>query len=392
MMMKVDLAIQLGWKSANESFGVAAGKVPNASRAVTADDTFLYGSGTKPVTAAAVMRLADNGKVSLTDKASKYIDPFLQRNNGTTLEALFGQATSKATVLDVIRMAAGIPDFELANSTGKHADPCDTEVLTHGDRIYPPYFWMRYASNMSNKTPLCAPSTCTGYSSTSYEVAGLLLAALQHPDGDWTDLDLRSMAVPNPNSSYPSLRFMGGKSQHISDALTVPGQVTNSLWPHVPIFDQNPSILGWTCGNMVGATKDVAAWFYDLLCPETSNPKIVSDDARTEMMRLEVFTAGWMKGRMKYGAGLMEGRVSRNTSAWSSFIGHEGQTFGFYSLNGYIPKAKAAFSIALNSDQPGYIGFTTACDMVQLAAKAIGETVDLQCPPFLEHSSTRVFV
>ena len=90
---------------------------------------------------------------------------------------------------------------------------------------------------------------------------------------------------------------------------TLPGIVSNPLWPQVPIFDQHPSILGWTCGNMVGATKDVAAWFYDLLAPDTANPKIVSDAARAEMMRLETLTAGWAKGKLKYGAGLMETSV-----------------------------------------------------------------------------------
>jgi len=383
LVLKLDVAIQIGWKSKNESFGVAAGKIANSSRKVTADDTFLYGSGTKSVTAAAVMRLADEKKISWSDKASKYIDPFMQRNNGTTMERLFSKAVANATVLDVIRMAAGIPDFELPNSGGKRADPCDTEVLTHPDRVYPPYFWIRYASNTTKGQPQCAPSTCTAYSSTSYEVAGLLLTALQHPEGDWTDLDMRTMAMPNPNSSYPSLTFMGGKAKHISEALTVPGIVTNHLWPQVPIFDQNPSILGWTCGNMVGATKDVAAWFYDLLDPDTANPKIVSDAARAEMMRLETLTAGWAKGYLKYGAGLMENKVSRTTKGpddWGYSIGHEGQTFGFYSANGYIPKAKAGFSFAINTDGAGLLTMAVVCHMMQIAAKASGDLVNLNCP------------
>lgn len=256
---------------------------------------------------------------------------------------------------------------------------------------------MRYASNSSNKTAICAPETCTAYSSTSFEAAGLLLTALQHPEGDWADLDIRSMVIPRPNSSYPSLRFFGnngGKLKRISDALTVPGIVNNRLWPHVQIFDQDPSILGWTCGNMVGATKDVAAWFYDLLCNETESPQIVSDDARTEMMRLEPLTAGWLKGHLKYGAGLMGSQVSPKAkpNEWGWFIGHEGQTFGFYSLNGYIPKAKAAFSIALNTDQPGFIGFSTGCKMMQYAVEALGETIDLGCGPLGDLSSTPVFV
>jgi len=383
MLLKIDVGMQLAWKSANESFSVAAGKVPNASRAITVDDTWLYGSGTKPVTAAAVMRLADEKKVSWSDKASKYIDPFLRRNNGTTLEALYGATMANATVLDLIRMSAGIPDYELANSSGKMADPCDTEVLTYPDRLYSPYWWMRYASNTSKGEPVCAASTCSAYSSTSYEVAGLLVAAVMYPNGDWSDLDLRTVALPDPNNSFPSLTFTSDKFKHLSDVLTVPGIVTNRLWPKKQIFDQNPSILGWTCGNMVGSTKDVASWFYDLLNPDTTNPKIVSDGARAEMMRLETLTAGWLKGYLKYGAGLMEQKLSQGTDVgpddWAYAIGHDGQTFGFYSTNGYIPKGKAAFSIVVNTDGGTFLVQRASCRLRQLAAQANGETPGFRC-------------
>ena len=72
-----DLGIQIGWKSESESFAVAAGRTLN--RDVTPDDTFLFGSGTKAVVAAAVMRLADAKRINLHDKVSKFIDPFLLR-------------------------------------------------------------------------------------------------------------------------------------------------------------------------------------------------------------------------------------------------------------------------------------------------------------------------
>ena len=56
-----DLVLQLGFKNEAYDFGLASGLVGN--RNATADDTFLYGSGTKPVTATAVLRLIEEGKV-----------------------------------------------------------------------------------------------------------------------------------------------------------------------------------------------------------------------------------------------------------------------------------------------------------------------------------------
>ena len=46
-------------------------------REVTEKDSFLFGSGTKPYTALAVMQLVEQGVVKLDDPVSKHIDPVL---------------------------------------------------------------------------------------------------------------------------------------------------------------------------------------------------------------------------------------------------------------------------------------------------------------------------
>merc|ERR1719456_562196 len=137
-----NVGLQLGWKSAGESFSIAAGNVTNPgenARAITPDDTFNYGSGTKATIATAVMRMVDAGKLKLSDKVSTYVNPFLKRNNGTTLEDLYGSQMADATVLQVLRMEAGIPDFE-----GSRNKPnVDSEALHSHGTVFPPYSWMR---------------------------------------------------------------------------------------------------------------------------------------------------------------------------------------------------------------------------------------------------------
>merc|ERR1719454_2052613 len=106
--------------SATESFTIAAGAVTNpgeGSRAILSHDTFNYGSGTKATIATAVMRMADAGKIKLSDKVSTYVNPFLKRNNGTTLEELYGSQMADATTLQILRMEAGLPDFEDARGS-----------------------------------------------------------------------------------------------------------------------------------------------------------------------------------------------------------------------------------------------------------------------------------
>lgn len=80
---------------------------------------------------------------------------------------------------------------------------------------------------------ICAPGTCSSYSSASYEVAGLLLAAVGTPGRRYTDMDLGDFVLPE-RERYPSLAFppVTSQSQHdvksssISQNLTVPGETS----------------------------------------------------------------------------------------------------------------------------------------------------------------------
>ena len=94
---------------------LAAGQVNNtdntASRPATPKDTFLYGSGTKPFTAAAVLRLVEEGKVNLDDPVSMHVDPVLKKD-GTSWAELFGTEGAAVTVGLMLQMRSGIKDYD----------------------------------------------------------------------------------------------------------------------------------------------------------------------------------------------------------------------------------------------------------------------------------------
>merc|ERR1711970_1351620 len=98
--------------------------------------------------------------------------------------------------------------------------------------------------NTGGGSPLyCNPGTCLAYSSTGYEVAGLLLAAVLNPQGEWYDFDLGS-AVFEDRSAYASMSFppLGAQNDKhptkLSKYLTVPGFSVADTWPKTTIFDQ----------------------------------------------------------------------------------------------------------------------------------------------------------
>ena len=113
--------------------------IPGAEeREVTEKDTFLFGSGTKPYTALAVMQLVDQGLVNLDDPVAQHIDPVLTgltKNESFTFGAVFGPAAAEVTVGQVISMQSGIADWDvpdydarlLANGTfNRICYPADT--------------------------------------------------------------------------------------------------------------------------------------------------------------------------------------------------------------------------------------------------------------------------
>lgn len=168
-------------------------------------------------------------------------------------------------------MAAGIRDFEDDFSF-------DKEVLGNGERFWNnyPYDAMNFSASDINvkagggEGPLICPTggNCTSYSSTSYDVAGVLLTAALEPKNQWYDFDLGTVLFKD-RSMVPSMHFPNGNSK-IKETLTVPGYSIDPEFSPDPvtIYEQDASILGFTCGSMVAAPRDVARFWYWLLDSE----------------------------------------------------------------------------------------------------------------------------
>lgn len=105
------VAISLSWMSAHESFTLVAGEVDG--RKVSPDDVFLFGSGTKPYTAAAVMRAVERKRLNLSALAAPLADEGLRRlGSRQTLGKLFGSRAANITVAHLLHMSSGIADFD----------------------------------------------------------------------------------------------------------------------------------------------------------------------------------------------------------------------------------------------------------------------------------------
>ena len=196
-----------GFVDGTQSFGVGAGPrspaglSPVVSGDVSGTDTMLLGSGTKPYTAAGVLRLVDAGKVRLNDKASEHVDSVLDAMRaGTSLVSLFGPKAASVTVGHLLSMGSGIGDFDVPTF--------DHKILTSGSSVHAPLGILDYVSSFRapagcrtfNCTFVCEPGSCTSYSSTNYVLAGLVLLKHASPGKhSWTTLTLT--LAPSPGQT-----------------------------------------------------------------------------------------------------------------------------------------------------------------------------------------------
>lgn len=244
-------SIQLAYRSSKETFSVSAGLMPHG--AVRPTDRFLFGSGTKPYTAASVFKLIDVGQISIDSPAYETVDIGLRKLGSTdTMESLFGSKAKHVTVGMLLQMKSGIADFDIPSF--------DNGLLQNASTVHSPLEFLDAIAQNSSASFVCEPGSCTCYSSTNYILAGLVLLGVSDASS-WEELQ-QSNVFP-AKSKFPNSSFV--TTGPISDAATVPGRSQAFSPSQVNIWDQDASILGWTCGNLVAPAQEVAHFFYALL-------------------------------------------------------------------------------------------------------------------------------
>eukprot|EP00937_MAST-01D_sp_MAST-1D-sp2_P000944 g944.t1 len=347
--------MQAGFVSSAARVTVAAGLADAgaARRAVSVRDTFLLGSATKPVTTAAVLQLVDRGVLGLDDAVAPLVNPLLLRANGTTLERLLGPAAANMTVRMLAGMSSGLADYDTGDLRAW--------TFAHPGRTVSPIdaLWAVAALDERERW-VCAPGACSQYSSTNFEVLGLLLAALDAraaAAADWSLYAQRSvleragsLGPPTAlSSNYDNFSFAGRGacaryvSTHGFTQIGTPGGR--------PLDVSGLDCLnGWTCGNIATTAFDMAAFMYDLLGPV---PRIVTNASRAQMMKWHPFTVGWCSG-MLYGLGLGPlPTTNETTGVLTALVGHGGDTYGYAAATGYSPTFDFAITLASNNETLG---------------------------------------
>eukprot|EP00756_Hemistasia_phaeocysticola_P014873 Hpha_TRINITY_DN15365_c3_g5::TRINITY_DN15365_c3_g5_i1::g.89967::m.89967 len=381
------LAVSVGWVDQFKNLSFAAGKVNQTDgtrRPPTTDDTYLYGSGSKVLTSVAVLSLVERGVIGLHDPVHKHVDRLLGLYANTSLAQLWGPAANIVTVKELLHMSSGIIDYDNPSFD-------DWMLLNDSQGVVSPVLFVQYPSFLpQNQRFYCIPGTCRAYSSTGYVLLGLLLTEHSGQD-DWTKVKTSDFWHPEVKAAFENdIHFF--TDEPLPKWLTVPGvsatySNASGTWVAVAntVAEQNSSIVGFTCANAVTTPHHMARFYHALLHDQT----VLKPSTLQEMESFQLLSAGWAKGYVSYGLGLMQGTVDalnpvpQGFNRWGAYMGHGGVVFGYNSLQAYAWGVNATFSVAFNADF-GFEGSTNdgtlACQIVEAGSNILyGAGVDLNC-------------
>ncbi len=271
---------------------------------MTVDTVVPLGSDTKQFTAAAILQLRDQGKLTLDDDITKWLPDFETRGNKVTLRHLLGHTSGIA---------------ELGSMQELRAMQLMRNPTATRDDVY----------KVINRYPFMFPTgTSEIYSNTNFWLLGLVIEkASGMTYEDYIERKIfeplgmtRSMYC---NNSEKVARRASGYGMRSGTPILVP-----------PIVHTGTYAAGAICST----AEDVITWLKAL-----HGGKVLTPTSYGEMIKPATLNDGT---RLRYSMGLVVAEDGNGLR----FIGHGGGGFGFSSVTRWYPEAQLAVVVLTNSE------------------------------------------
>lgn len=340
-------SISIAFKNADHTVAAAAGMADfSAKRTVTPDDSFAWGSGTKPLTGASILKLISEGHFNLETPVHTIVDPLLARVANPdfpykSLGDLWGEENVTGITLGMmLNMTSGIPDFDTAKGHGSVlTDSLRKDLYDHPTKQYSPYELMSFpwVAHQYRKCYDEGPHWHKCYSSTNFMLLGLILANGtqwdQFDQATFLPEDLKAkfkFAVTGTPKDYSPVHGYDRTSYNMPY-----GQTNNK-----DVAGVEGVFAGWTASDIVGTPSAVAELTWAIYGP---NPTVLPKEY-SDLMASTALSRDY---------GLATFNLARDTghsypSPYGDAYGHLGATYGFQSQMVYFPKLEFAMAIATN--------------------------------------------
>ncbi len=306
-----------------ETFVEAAGVADITTHApMTPDSAFRVGSNTKPYIAALVMRLVDEGLVTLDDPLSMYVSDY--------------PAWDAITIRQLLAMQSGIPDYMLTEAFMMVA-------VFSPDALTTPDYLLSFVKDL----PLdFEPGTESLYTNTNYILVGLIIEAvtglpaeealrtlLLDPLGlDATYLDVVDEPKDELCHGYLDLAIVGFLFGLTAEAVAL---IPESWFMEDYLVDATylfPPMFSWVDGGLVTTPVEAMEFMHALL-----TGGVVSAASLAEMQETTITPI--LGTPVDYGMGL-----STSTGPFGTRWGHGGLNFGYEANTIYFPDRDVTLS------------------------------------------------
>jgi D-alanyl-D-alanine carboxypeptidase len=289
---------------------------------MTTDSAFRVGSNTKPYVAALVMRLVDEGLVTLDDPLSMYVSDY--------------PAWDDITIHQLLAMQSGIPDYMLTEGFMMVA-------VFSPDALTTPAYLLSFVKDLPL---LFEPGTDSIYTNTNYILVGLIIEAvtglaaeealrtmLLDPMGlDATYLDVVDEPKAELCHGYLDLAIVGFLFGLTAEAVAL---IPETWFMEDYLVDATylfPPMFSWVDGGLVTTPEEAMEFMHALLTGE-----VVSAESLAAMQETTLTPILGMPA--DYGLGL-----STSTGPFGTRWGHGGLNFGYEANTIFFPERDVTLS------------------------------------------------
>jgi D-alanyl-D-alanine carboxypeptidase len=301
------------------------------------DSMFRMGSITKQFTAAAIMRLVEQGKIGLDDPITKYVPGYNTQGREITLRHLLTHTSGIKSYTEVKRVMVDEPERE----------------FTHQEML-----------DMVQNEPLAfEPGTGFDYSNTGYYLLGMVIESVSGRD----------------YCAYLQDEFFGplGLTRTRCDSNTeiIKGRAQGyTVTDGKPVNDRGLATgTTFAAGGLLASARDLVVWAEAL-----ASGKVVSAASYELMSTPAALTGG---GAHDYGLGLFIDSLDGHAR-----IQHGGDIFGFNSMLAWFPDDGVTVAVMSNSLP---ISSTRVANGLSRAALGVPEAAAPVAVPISEAEAAR---
>ncbi|MGI5447668.1 serine hydrolase domain-containing protein [Streptomyces sp. CA-243310] len=280
-------AVHAGDSAGSWTLSAGTGTI-NTTKPIQSDEHFRIGSQTKTFTAATVLQLVDEGKVSLDTSIDTYLPGIVTGN---------GYDGTRITVRHLLQHTGGIAAY----------DPLASIALVEPDGTYKPATLVKEGLK---RAPVSAPGAGFTYSNTNYLILGMLIEKVTGTQVHEAvtrriiePLGLTGTVFPAPGDRTLPAPAVGGYH----------GARIGPFYFWSPVLSYDPSLFS-AAGAVVSTLEDLGTFYGALTAGRVVSPAAL---AEREKVR-DLNGAG-------YGLGITKVALSCGGEAW----GHNGAVPGY---------------------------------------------------------------